>query len=255
MSICFAFDESDLIFAHFWALVTARNTVYIATHRILIWTGNFRDSDDVTFETKYSSITTHKWRSCGDINITEDGVRRLLLNLNPNKACSPDGITPRLLKMVAEELTPALTLLYRISYLSGTLPKDWKQANITPVFKKGEKYNAANYPPIFLTCAACKLMEHIITSHIMSHLEKNEILCPEQHGFRRRHSCETHLLGYVDEATREIEKGNKEDTIVLDFSKAFDKATPYLSTSCNATASEDVPTPGWRTSSRTDNRL
>ena len=66
--------------------------------------------------------------SCGDISITEDGVRKLLLNLNPNKACGPDGISPRLLKMVAEELTPALTLLYRISYFSSTLPKDWKQA-------------------------------------------------------------------------------------------------------------------------------
>ena len=155
-------------------------------------------------------------------------MRKLLLNLNPNKACGPVGITPRLLKMVAEELTPALTLLYRISYLSGTLPKDWKQANITPVFKKGEKYNAANYHPISLTCVACKLMEHIITSHIMSHLEKNEILCPEQHGFRRGHSCETQLLEYVDEATREIEKGNQEDTIVLDFSRAFDKVSHTL---------------------------
>ena len=155
-------------------------------------------------------------------------MRKLLLNLNPNKACGPDGITPRLLKMVAEELTPALTLLYHISYLSGTLPKDWKQANITSVFKKGEKCNAANYRPISLTCVACKMMEHIITSHIMSHLETDEILCPEQHGFRRGHSCETQLLGYVDEATREIEKGNQEDTIVLDFSRAFDKVSHTL---------------------------
>ncbi|XP_076434604.1 uncharacterized protein LOC143274619 [Babylonia areolata] len=101
----------------------------------------------------------------------------------------------KLLKTVAEEITPALTLLYRISYSSGTLPQDWKQANITPVFKKGEKYKAANYCPISLTCIACKLMEHIITSHIMSHVENNEILCPEQHGFRRGRSCETQLLG------------------------------------------------------------
>ena len=95
-------------------------------------------------------------------------------------------------------------------------------------FRKGGKYNAANYRPISLTCVTCKLMEHIITSHIMSHLEKNEILCPEQHGFRRGHSCETQLLGYVDEATREIEKGNQEDTIVLDFSRAFDKVSHTL---------------------------
>ncbi|XP_076452206.1 uncharacterized protein LOC143287853 [Babylonia areolata] len=115
-----------------------------------------------------------------------------------------------LLKTVAEEITPAFTLLYCISYSSGTLPQDWKQANITPIFKKGEKYKAANYRPISLTCIACKLMEHIITSHIMSHFENNEI------------------LWYVDEATREIEKGNQEDTIVLDFSKAFDKVSHTL---------------------------
>ena len=84
---------------------------------------------------------------CGDISITEDGVRKLLLSLNPNKACGPDGITPRLLKMVAEELTPALTVLYRISYFSGTLPKDWKQAKITPVFKKGENTMQLNTVP------------------------------------------------------------------------------------------------------------
>ena len=62
----------------------------------------------------------------------------------------------------------------------------------------------------------------------MSHLEENNILCPEQHGFRRGRSCETQLLGYVDEATVELEKGNQEDTIVLDFSKAFDKVSHTL---------------------------
>ena len=129
--------------------------------------------------------------TCSDINITEEGVRKLLQNLDPNKACGPDGITPRLLKMIAEEITPALILLYRNSYNSGTLPLDWKMAYITPVFKKGERYAAVSCRPISLTYIACKLMEHIITSHIMSHLERNNILCQEHHGFRRGRSCET----------------------------------------------------------------
>ena len=64
-------------------------------------------------------------------------------------------------------------------------------AYITAVFKKGERYAAVNYRPISLTCIACKLMEHIITSHTMSHLERNNILCQEQLGFRRGRSCET----------------------------------------------------------------
>ena len=155
-------------------------------------------------------------------------VLLLLLNLDPNKACGPDGITPRLLKIVAEEVTPALTLLFRNSYQTGTLPHDWKLAHITPVFKKGERYKAENYRPISLTCIACKVMEHIIASNIMSHLEKNNILCPEQHGFRCGWSGETQLLGYVDETSQELERGNQEDTIVLDFEKAFDKVSHTL---------------------------
>lgn len=48
-----------------------------------------------------------------DINITEEGVRKLLRNLNPHKASGPDGISHRVLKELADELAPALTLLYR----------------------------------------------------------------------------------------------------------------------------------------------
>ena len=110
-----------------------------------------------------------KYPECDDIKISNAGVEKLLFSLDPNKAWGPDGITPRLLKTVAKEITPALTLLFQNSYSSGTLPLDWRQANITPVFKKGEKYKVANYRPMSLTCIACKLMEHIVTSHIMTH--------------------------------------------------------------------------------------
>ena len=57
----------------------------------------------------------------------------------------------------------------------------------------------------------------------MLHPEKNNILCPEQHGFPRGRSCGEQLVGYTGEATVEMEKGNQEDTIVRDFSKAFEK--------------------------------
>ena len=95
-----------------------------------------------------------------------------------------------------------------------------------PVFKKGERYKAERYRPISLTCIACKVVEHIIVSDIMSHLEKNNILCPEQHGFRPVRSCETQLMGYVDETSEVLENGNQEDTIVLDLT--FDKVNHTL---------------------------
>ena len=71
-------------------------------------------------------------------------------------------------------------------------------------------------------------MEHIIASAVMSHPAKNNILCPDQHGVRRGRLCEAQLLGYTDEATVEMEKGNQENTIVLDLTKAFEKVSHTL---------------------------
>ena len=168
--------------------------------------------------------------SCPDLNITKEGVKQLLRDLNPYKACGPDGITPQLLRTVADEICASLTLLFRASYKNGILPKDWKTAFVTPAHKKGEHYKQVNYRPISLTCIAFKLLEHIVTSHIMSHFKEHDVLCPEQHGFRRGRSCETQLLlvGYEEETTEALEKGHKVDTIVLDFSKAFDKVSYML---------------------------
>ena len=45
---------------------------------------------------------------CDDISIMEEGVKKILLSLEPNKACGPEWITPRLLTMVATSLTLVL---------------------------------------------------------------------------------------------------------------------------------------------------
>ena len=79
--------------------------------------------------------------------------------LNPTKATGPDNIKPRVLKEVASEIAPSLTLIYRASMKSGIVPKDWKSAHIAPVFEKGERYKAENYRPISLTAIPCKRLE------------------------------------------------------------------------------------------------
>jgi hypothetical protein len=163
-----------------------------------------------------------------DINITTPGVQKILSNLNPNKACGPDGVSPRLLRLFATEIAPALTLLFRASLKTGIVPTDWRTAHVTPVFKKGEQYKPENYRPISLTSVPCKIMEHVIVHSLMDHLEQNNILRPEQHGFRKGRSCVSQLVGLVDEMTQEVESGNQEDIIALDFSKAFDKVNHSL---------------------------
>ena len=110
--------------------------------------------------------------SIPDIVVSTKGVEKLLKNLNPNKATGPDGISPRVLKEFASEIAPILTIIFQASLDSGTIPKDWKHANISPIFKKGERTKASNYRPVSLTSVSCKLCEHIVHSHIMSFLDK-----------------------------------------------------------------------------------
>jgi hypothetical protein len=89
--------------------------------------------------------------------------------------------------------------------------------------KKGEKYNAANYRPISLTCISCKIMEHVITKHVLNHLESNSLLYDLQHGFRHSRSCESQLLSFVQELAANSDKNIQTDLIIMDFAKAFDK--------------------------------
>ena len=116
-----------------------------------------------------------------------------------------------------------VTKLFQKSLSTGTIPSDWSKANVTPLFKKGDKSNSANYRPISLTCILCKLMEHIIASNITKHFQVNNILFHLQHGFRSKRSCETQLIGLVEDPARKIIQGHQIDLILLDFSKAFDK--------------------------------
>ena len=57
----------------------------------------------------------------------------------------PDGLPNRIMKTSAEELAPAITEIYKRSLTTGTLPSDWRNASVSPIFKKGNKHEASNY--------------------------------------------------------------------------------------------------------------
>jgi hypothetical protein len=66
-------------------------------------------------------------------------------------------------------------------------------------------------------------MEHVITKHVLNHLESNNLLYDLQHGFRHSRSCETQLLSFVQELAANSDKNIQTDLIIMDFAKAFDK--------------------------------
>ena len=158
------------------------------------------------------------YQSMQEIDITEEGVHKLLRNLNPRKASGPDQVPARLLKELADELAPLLTIVFKKCLKYGETPHIWLSANVTAIFKKGDRFKASNYRPVSLTCLCCKVLEHIVVSNVMKHLDQHNILTDCQHGFRARRSCETQLISLIHELASSLDKKKQHDIAVLDFS-------------------------------------
>ena len=159
------------------------------------------------------------------IKFTKNGIVKLLKELDTGKASGPDCVSTRILKECADEIGEALVMLFTASLKQSKIPDDWKEATITPLYKGGNKSRskAENYRPVSLTSTTCKIMEHILHSHIMTHFENSNTLSDAQHGFRKFRSCETQLIQTVHDLAKAINDKEQIDSILLDFSKAFDK--------------------------------
>ncbi|XP_068758077.1 uncharacterized protein [Montipora capricornis] len=131
----------------------------------------------------------------GSLIISEQGVLKQLSSLNPNKASGPNQTRPWFLKTFATDIAPILTDVFQDSIDSGTVPCRWKEANI---------------------------LEHIVHSFIMKHLNHHNILADCQQGFRAKTSTEMQLILTLHDIAKTIQSSSIH-AAVLDFAKAFDK--------------------------------
>ena len=161
-----------------------------------------------------------------NFNIEEGLILKKLSELNVSKTPGPDSLHPKLLQELRIELSKPLTALFKLSVDSGVIPQDWKEAIVSPLFKKGSKAKPENYRPVSLTSIIGKILESIIKDHIVSHLNKFQLIHNRQHGFTKGRSCLTNLLEFMEGVTSELDRKNSVDLVYLDFAKAFDKV-PY----------------------------
>lgn len=150
-------------------------------------------------------------------------IKKNILKLKDRKASGPDELSVRILKEGGDSIAMALYFIFTRSLEFGEIPTDWRLANITPIFKKGDKKLVQNYRPISLTSLVVKVFEKIIKDQIEVYLEANSIIKNSQHGFRSGRSCLTNLLSFLDYITDQVDRGEDIDLVYLDFSKAFDK--------------------------------
>ena len=154
------------------------------------------------------------------LNVEE--VCKLVKDLPAGKADGLDGIPARLLKMSILFTASSLTHVFNQVIFTGIIPKDWKSARVTPIFKADSKVDPANYRPISVLSVIAKLFEKSIFNQAYKFLEDNNILSKFQSGFRPLHSTVTALIDSTDNWYVNIDKGLTNAILFIDLKKAFD---------------------------------
>ena len=161
-----------------------------------------------------------------NINISEEEVYAILRKLQTDKAAGPDGVSNKLLKITARSITPSLTMLFNKVITKCVFPKIWKETNITPIFKKGDRDDKRNYHPVSLLSTVGKVLERIIFNQLYSYCENHGHLTWRNSGYKKRDSTVNQLTYIVNNIYNNLEKNEETSLVFLDQSKAFDRIFP-----------------------------
>ena len=143
-------------------------------------------------------------------------------SLDSTKATGLDGVTPKIIKLSVDIISPSLLDIINMSLHNGMFPDSLKLAKIHPIHKGGTKSDPANYRPISILPVASKLIEKHVTKHLFGYLSKYNLLHKSQSGFRKHHSCNTAVIKLIDSWLKSIDNGELVGAIFFDLKKAFD---------------------------------
>ena len=152
-----------------------------------------------------------------------DEVQRLISSL-PGKQCGLDPIPTWLLKRLSHLLLPYLVHLFNKSLSSGQFPRSFKEAQVRPILKKStlDPQLPSSYRPISNLSVLSKLLERLVLSRLLTHLNNNALLPKTQSAYRPHHSTETAVLRVVSDIRVALDVGHVSLLLLLDMSAAFD---------------------------------
>ncbi len=182
-------------------------------------------SDVVYDPSTHPSILQIKNQSCTntpfDFQKTSiDKVEKIINKLNIKKATGADGIPAKVVKQSKSTIVPQLTSLINLTIDTGFFPDRLKQAQVTPIHKKNDQLDKANYRPVSVLPIFSKIYEKVLELQLGDFFENifNPYLC----AFRRGHGCQTTLLRLLEDWRTALDKNHYIAAVLMDLSKAFD---------------------------------
>ena len=205
-------------------LVTTDGTVYSdSKSKADLMASVFRTNSTLPQNDTQLPLVNFQYPNIKSIIIKTKEVKSILDNLDTNKSAGPDEIPPLVIKRCSPELAPIIAKLFRSIIQTSSFPDTWKQANIHPVPKKGNKSDPNNYRPIAITSILSKTFETLLNKHITNHLDTYNILNDKQYGFRKFRSTADLLIFLTNSIHLSLEGYGETHFTALDISKAFDR--------------------------------
>ena len=152
--------------------------------------------------------------------MTSDQVENVIKNLNTHKATQQNDIPAKIIIKASDIISPYLSNIYTRSIQNSIFPNALKEADVTPVHKKGDRTKIENYRPVSILPNDSKIYERNMYDQIYTYLEK--YLSPSLCGFRKGYSTQHCLTVMVESWKKAIDKNKQAGAILTDLSKAFD---------------------------------
>ena len=153
---------------------------------------------------------------------SQEEIINIVESLDETKSSGSCNIPIRLIKISKFIIAKPLMDICNNSFNDGIFPDINKIAKVIPIHKNGSKVDTNNYRPISLLSIFSKIMEKVIASRLTSFLTINEIICPNQFGFRAGFSTSHALLSITECIKKTIEDNKYGCGVFIDLKKAFD---------------------------------
>ena len=147
----------------------------------------------------------------------------LLAKLDSAKSSGVENIPTSVFKKFSNTLSAPLTKLFNRSLSESEFPTMLKKALVTPLYKgKGKKCDPNSYRPISILPTTSKIFEQLVYTHLINFLDEHNLLCENQHGFRKNRSTESALVMFTNDVRTSMDNREITAAVFVDFTKAFD---------------------------------
>ena len=147
---------------------------------------------------------------------------RIIKNTKCSTSKRHDGIYSEFLKLITVDVSKYITTIINQSLISSIFLNSLKIAKVTPIFKKESNKLISNYRPISVFPMISKIFETVISEQLSDYFLTNNLLCPQQYGFKKNSSTELAAFELLDRVLDQMDKHKIPTTFYIDLSKAFD---------------------------------